>query len=246
MMDHTGPTDDDDETHADSEIPHDHWPIEGYDDDRRAEASYVGRLDPDGDRGTSLLFFDEREETVFEASVDETEERFVPRSETEREVGPTETLGEVLEEFGDRLGSESLSSFARNRLQDDPEQAPVSTPEAATFTRSNVSPEADHDLEFTGSYTSHAADGRVLIVERDFLVTADDADPPQTATVEVEERRLRAADDRPTDRSGDADLLAADEHRFEIEIGADETRTFEAYVEDRCREWHESRLESPA
>lgn len=244
----------------DDDVIYDDWPIRGYDESDRTATRVLGTAQAGGTTGggSIALIYDDEERTIFEADVEQTDQQLVPREESERELGPSETLGEVLEDVGDSLGLDSLSEFAEERLQSDDERTDAAAartavseddeviePEVSTFTRSNVSERADHDLEFSGSVTYRPAgepDGQVYVVERDFVVTYDDAADPRTATVDVTERLLRAEEPNADRRDGDAEPLEENATRFSIELGTIETdRHVEQHVEERCEEWHESR-----
>lgn len=226
---------------------HDDWPIEGYDEGRR-EAVYLGTTNPQGERESSTaVVYDTREETIFEADINEEEQRFIPREDTERALKPSKTLGEALENVGKRLGWDSLSDFAQEQLEnDDAEDQEAPRPETVTFTQSNVRADADQDMEFTGSYTYRTSDDQVTLVERTFEIKLDNPDKPQKATSNVIERVLRAEEPAEERRKGDADLLEEKETTFEIDLSSIEIdRQIESLVEKRCQEWHESHLEPP-
>lgn len=214
------------------------WLVEGY---AEGETTYLADVSRDETRGPPrALFYDEREEVVFEADVEEGDGRYVPLEGTEREPGPTETLGDVLEEFGEQLHWESLSEFARNHLESDRDARGEPSLETIRFTQSNVLPDADHDVEFTGVYKYSAADGRAVDVERTFEVTFDDPDDLGEATVDVDERVMRAEDPDQDRGSGDTDVFEEREATFEVDLSDVETgRQAEAIVEERCEEWHE-------
>ncbi len=115
--------------------------------------------EPNADQKSTALFYDDRTDTVFQADVEEESQRFVTRDDSERSLEPTDTLGEVLEDVGDRLEWDSLSAFGREQLQSDDEQeseTDAASPDSMTFTQSNVSESAAHDLEFSGSYLYQA------------------------------------------------------------------------------------------
>lgn len=244
----------------------DGWPIEGHDDSGGANTSYVGMAGPIGDGGAgspTAVMYDEEENTIFEATVDEERQRLVPESGTERELTAAtsdgdggDPFGEALEELGDRLDWDSLSEFARERVQDtDAVDARIESksereregidPEAVTFTRSNVAPTADIDMECTGSFTYRRDDDQVFVVERDFEITFDDSDAPETAFVDVLERLLRAEEPQEERRAGDAEPLEENALSFTIDLDADaRNRRVETVVEEYCEEWHESNVQS--
>lgn len=243
-------------------IRFDGWPIEGHDDSDGANPSYVGMAGPVGDVGagsSTAVMYDEEENTIFEATVDEERQRLVPESGTERELTAAtsdddggDPFGEALEDLGDRLHWDSLSEFARERLQDtDAVDAHTESegegidPEAVTFTRSNVAANADIDMECTGSFTYRRDDDQVFVVERDFEITFDDPDAPKTAHVDVLERLLRAEEPQEERRAGDAEPLEENALSFTIDLDADtRDRRVETVVEEYCEEWHESNVQS--
>lgn len=219
------------------------WLVEGY---AEGEATYLGGVSGDGNETRTAVIYDDREEVVFEADVDEDEQRYVPREGTERELGPSETLGDVLEDLGDRLDWASLSEFARAHLEEDDREQAASEPETVSFTRSNVLADAEHDLEFTGAYTYRKADGRIFDVERTFEVTLDDPEDPGEATADVTERVLRAEEPDEHRRAGDTELLEERGTTFEIDLGSVEGgRQVEPVIEGRCQQWHEESTPDP-
>lgn len=219
------------------------WLVEGY---AEGEATYLGGVSGEGNATRTAVVYDDREEVVFEADVDEDEQRYVPREGTERELGPSETLGDVLEDLGDRLDRDSLSEFARAHLEDDGRGQAASEPETVSFTRSNVLADAEHNLEFTGAYTYRDADGRVFDVERTFEVTLDDPDDPGEATADVTERVLRAEEPDEHRRAGDTELLEERRTTFEIDLGSVEGgRQVESVIKGRCQQWHEESTPDP-
>lgn len=238
------------------DIRYDQWPLEGADEPDR-NPTYLGLMNPEGgDNKTETsraVFYDDRKEAIFEADVDETRERYVLREDTERKLEPADTLGDALEGLGDSLDWDSLSEFARERLQTDDEPADATTaqppePETVTFTQSNVDPDAAHDLEFSGAYDYRTDDGREVTVERTFEVALDDPDAPRAATVDVIDRVLRtdeAAGD-PGSSGVDAEYLDERETTFEIDLEELEAdRRFESRIEDRCEQWHIAHVEPP-
>lgn len=249
---------------SEEDLAYDNWPIAEHGETTDRTGHYLGTLSAAGGTGAGgggVLVYDEERQTVFEADVDEEDRELVPREDTEREVGASESLGEVLEDVGDSLGIESLSEFAEERLQSDDEgtERAISTgpdetvvdPETATFTQSNVSADADHDLEFSGAYTYREAEGgaegdrddQVFDVERDFVVNFDVRDPPEEAAVEVNERVLQAEPPQEDRRAGNADPIQEAEATFTIEFDATSERHAENVVEERCREWHDEHPE---
>lgn len=224
-------------------LRYDDWPVRGYDEDEQTVA-YLGATGEATAPGTeTAILYDERAHSIFEADIDAGERRFVPEPDTERELTPSETLGDVLEDLGDRLDSDSLSAFAREHLEaaDDEDRA-VAEPEASTFTRSNVASDADHDLEFTGSHTFRRADGPVRVV-RTFEVTLAGPDEPDAATVDVTDRILDVPKSGESE-AGDAEVLDARTTTFEVDLDvADTDRRVVALVEDGCRAWHESTVQ---
>ncbi|MFC4987509.1 hypothetical protein [Saliphagus infecundisoli] len=254
-----------DSVRSEEDFAYDSWPIADQGETTTGSGHYLGTFGAAGGTGaggTGVLVYDEERETVFEADVDEEERRLIPREDTERDVDDSGGLGGVIEDLGDSLGLDSLSEFAEERLQDDDREGgarEISTgagetvvdPETATFTQSNVSAEADHDLEFSGAYTYRKAagdaegdrDDQVFDVERDFVVSFDVRDPPEEAAVEVEERVLRARTPEEDRRGGDAEPIQTGRTSFTIEFDAASDRHAESVVEERCREWHDEHPE---
>lgn len=253
-----------DAVRSEEDLAYDNWPITDHGETTDRSGNYLGTIGAAGGTGAGgagVLIYDEDNQSVFEADVDEEEQRLVAREGTEREVDDSGGLGEVLEDVGDSLGLESLSEFAEEHLQDDESRAEreISTgpgetvvdPETATFTQSNVSAEADHDLEFSGAYTYREAEGdaegdrddQVFDVERDFVVEFDGRDPPKEAAVEVRERVLRAEAPEADRRGGDAKAIQEATAVFTIEFDAAGDRHAENVVEERCREWHDAHPE---
>lgn len=232
----------------------DDWPIEGYDDHDERSVNYLGTTTP-AEEGSgadvTAVVYDEGSNTIFEAAPDRDRQRLVPREGTEREVDSGDALGEALEDLGDRLDWDSLSEFARERLQDDPDRERRETrtvsPESVTFTQSNVAESDDHDLEFTGSGTYRTEDGQVYVVERVFEGSLDDPDDPDRAVVDVTEQLLRAEEPRAERRDGDAERIDEKERTLTVELDdVDADRRVETVVGDRCETYHESKIELPA
>ena len=247
-------TDESEPTSEAKDIRYDEWPLEGHDDPEQ-QPTYLGIMNPGDEEQERAVFYDDRKEAIFEADIEENEQRYVPREDTERELEPTDTLGEALEDLGDSLEWDSLSEFAREQLQSDDAASADAEPAgkdpglgSVTFTRSNVGADADHDLEFSGSYERRTDDGREITVERTFEVTLDDPDAPRVATVDVTDHVLRtdeAAGDPKPDGT-DADRLEERETTFEIDLGeAVGERQLESRIEERCEEWHTAHLEPP-
>ncbi|NGM67720.1 hypothetical protein G6M89_01625 [Natronolimnobius sp. AArcel1] len=219
-------------------LVHDEWPLDDYEAPDR-EPTYIGIMNPDEEQKSTALFYDNRNETIFQADVEEEEQRFVSRDDTERNLEPTDTLGEVLEDFGDRLEWDSLSSFGREQLQSDngDTETDTTSPDSITFTQSNVSETAAHDLEFSGSYLYQHAD-QELTVERTFEITYDDPTTPHSAVAVVTDRLLETSDDAGT-LDTDADKLEEHERTFEIDLDAsDPERQLETRLEQACKDWH--------
>lgn len=59
----------------------------------------------------------------FEARADETEKRITPKEDTERSFDAEESVGEAIELFGEEVGWDGLSEWAREHLEDDGEKA---------------------------------------------------------------------------------------------------------------------------
>jgi hypothetical protein len=68
------------------------------------------------DDGTPA-YYDKNNHVTFEGDVDHENRRVTPTNE--RSLDAEEKLGEVIEEFGDAVGWESLSDFAREHLEDE-------------------------------------------------------------------------------------------------------------------------------
>lgn len=85
-----------------------------FDEQRQNDVEYVG-----SSATGNTLFFDSANRTLFEGEYDENDDRIVALPETERELEPRESLGEALESLGDELDWDSLSEFARDRIQAD-------------------------------------------------------------------------------------------------------------------------------
>ncbi len=90
---------------------YDEWPVDG------GETRYLGVA---GEGGAML--YNPTTNELTRGEVDELNDRIVP-GETERELDPGESLGEALESIGDSLGWESLSEFAEEHLDADPDRA---------------------------------------------------------------------------------------------------------------------------
>lgn len=69
--------------------------------------------------GPAPVFYDERSRTVFEAEADHESRELVPVAGSERELDPSETLADALEEIADETGWESLSDWAEEHLEND-------------------------------------------------------------------------------------------------------------------------------
>jgi hypothetical protein len=85
-----------------------------FTDHRNDDVEYLGTT-----MGGGPMFFDSADRTLFEGEYDENDDTIVERSETERELEPRESVGEALESLGDDLDWDSLSEFARERVQTD-------------------------------------------------------------------------------------------------------------------------------
>ncbi len=90
---------------------------EEYPVHERNDRKYLGVLS----EGRAPTFFDPQEGHVYRGEVDRERERVSPGDEHDRTLDPEETLGEFLERVGDELGWESLSAYAREHLEDDPD-----------------------------------------------------------------------------------------------------------------------------
>lgn len=95
---------------ADRRSPnYDDWPVES---DSRTE--YLGLVG-----GGSPMLYEPSTNRIYEGRIDDENERLVPKTDTERELNPEETLGETLEDIGEKTGWDSLSSFADEHLTED-------------------------------------------------------------------------------------------------------------------------------
>lgn len=234
------------------DIQTDDWPVDEEQSAGTATTGTGGAATIIGASHTSAVAYDEETGTLFEADVDEETDRLVRREGTERQVESTETLGEAVEDLGERLEWNSLSAFARNRLQtsesdaDDDEGPRLE----GTFTQSNVAASADHDLEFTGSYTYRSPDEREFVVERTFEVTVDDRDRTRDARVDVTDRLLRTADPNPGERGGEGDIVREGHTEFTIDVDQHpeidletDRQGIQNLIEDQIREWHAAHVE---
>lgn len=86
----------------------DEWNV---DDDRYRNVSFVGT------RGASPVFYAPSSESLFEARADETEKRITPKGDTERSIDAEESIGEAIERFGEEVGWDGLSEWAREHLE---------------------------------------------------------------------------------------------------------------------------------
>ena len=92
-----------------TEPNYDVWPVAND-----QETEYLGLVD-----GGAPMLYEPSTNMVYEGDIDRENERIVPREDTERELEPGETLGEVLESIGEKTGWDSLSSFADEHLTSD-------------------------------------------------------------------------------------------------------------------------------
>lgn len=83
-------------------------------DPAHEEAEHVGILG----QGTNVFYHPERS-TFYRTEHDAERDEHTVVPESERELQPEETLGEAIEEIGDRTGWESLSEWAEEHLTDD-------------------------------------------------------------------------------------------------------------------------------
>lgn len=95
-------------------------PFEDYqvDGERAQEMAWLGRVDREERTETVGYIFHRDTEMIHEAVLDPETEEWVPDLESGRELAPEETLGEAVEDIGERLGWESLSAFADEHLSD--------------------------------------------------------------------------------------------------------------------------------
>ncbi|WP_331234443.1 hypothetical protein [Natronorarus salvus] len=97
----------DDPNHA---YRYDEWPVDG------GETRYLGVAG----EGVAMLYNPTTDELT-RGEIDERNERIVP-GETERELDPGESLGDALASIGESVDWESLSEFAEEHLDADPDR----------------------------------------------------------------------------------------------------------------------------
>lgn len=211
---------------------YDNWPIEGSDEDVR----YVGLAGGAGDSGSPMLY-QETDETVYEGTIDEKNERIVVDEESAREIESGTTIDDVVESLADELGWESLADWVREERDDE-----RSRPDEVEFQERNVAADADHDYAFSGSYTYFDETDRAHMVERTFEVHADPERRENGGpVVSVVETRLVAEEPREEQRDGDAERVDRTVTELVPEVDADAEREKNA-VREWCRDWHESHL----
>ena len=86
----------------------DEWNIN---DDRYQDASFVGA------RGASPVFYAPSSRSLFEGTVDEENRRITPREDTQQTLDAEESIGEAIERFGEEVGWDGLSEWAREHLE---------------------------------------------------------------------------------------------------------------------------------
>lgn len=186
--------------------------------------------------------------TIFRGELDEANERVLIREA--HDADEASSLGARLESFGEDHDWAWLSSFARQHLQDEDREREVDAAEAASadasadpveldrrnseFDRRNLPADSPFDLGFYGSHTFADASGRVYMIERDFDVRTAGRG---RVTVEIDEDYLVAAADRPTERSGDADLIEERSPTFDLDVDGD-APNWETLVKEHLQEWH--------
>lgn len=90
---------------------HDEWPVDG------GETRYLGVAGEGG-----AMPYNPTTDELTRGEIDERNGRIVP-GETERELDPGESLGDAPASIGGSVGWESLSEFAEEHLDADPDRA---------------------------------------------------------------------------------------------------------------------------
>ena len=88
----------------------DEWDI---DDDRYEGVSFAGMS------GASPVFYAPSSRALFEGTVDEENQRITPEEGSERTIDAKESIGEAIERFGEEVGWDGLSEWAREHLESD-------------------------------------------------------------------------------------------------------------------------------
>lgn len=241
----------------------DGWPVSGRNDEETEWIGVAGGGGGTSPTGQTAVLYDSESESVYEGEIDRENERIDPKPDTEQDASATDSIGEAIEDIGDRLGWESLSSFADEHLEDDTNETTEREPTEreptertdeggdtrqgmidARFQQKNVVPDADHQLEFFGSYTYPGEGEESHTVEREFYVYTDEADRTDgNPTAVVEEDHLVTSEEEQR-TGGDADLVDEQRHELTIDIDSEgDTPDETTAIEEFCREWHEDRLD---
>lgn len=218
----------------------------------RREDSEVEWIGLTGYPGSPTAYVYDRDETaVYEAELDEENQRVLVDESERREVEDDESLAEHIERIGDEHGWNWLSSIAGDFVDEDrhddllAEGGTSGRPlelEESEFQRKNVLDDADHDLAFFGSHTYRDPTDRVHVLERRFEVYV-----PETGgvpDVEVEDRFLVADDPQAERRAGDATMI--DKRVYGIDVDVDASADlWKAELEEELEAYHENNVEWP-
>lgn len=219
----------------------DNWPIEGK---SREDVEWIGTTGGGGGGSGAPSLYEPHNDVVYQANIDEENERLVPDPETERRVSEDQSLGDVLKDIADSSGWQSLSSFASEHFdveEDDSEIRTEGKPFAdRTFQERNVRSSADHQAGFFGS-TTYETDEGVETIEHEFHVyTDDDQREDGKPTAEIEETRLHNQTVEGAMQGGDAEIVGEDHHEAVLDVDPDLSDRMEhEEIEERCRRWHE-------
>jgi hypothetical protein len=95
-------------------------PLEDYQvsGEHSREMEWLGHVDGEERPETVGYIFHRDTEMIHEAVLDVEEGRWIPDLESGWELDSGETVGDAIEDIGDRLGWESLSEFADEHLPD--------------------------------------------------------------------------------------------------------------------------------
>lgn len=229
----------------DEVVAYDNWPVEGR---SQRDVEWLGFM---GGTGAPALYEPHRD-TIYQGTIDEKNERIVPNPETERRVSDNETIGEVLQDIADSHGWESLSNFAAEHLGSDvdEDEQEIDTDRGQVFPRTtfhqrNVAASADHQIGFFGS-TTYEDGERVQTIEHEFHVyTETDWREDGKPTAEIDESRLVTETVDQAMQGTDAELVEEDNYEIVIDIDQElQGRREEAVIEEYCKEWHESAVQS--
>lgn len=232
----------------DEAIKYDNWPVEGRSD---RDVRWIGMAGVGAGQGAPALY-EPRNDIIYEGNIDKENKRLVPDPETERQVSPNETIGDVLQDIADSRGWQSLSNFAAEHMgadidEDDHESHTDHEQVFADsrFQQRNVAASADHQLGFFGSVTYEGEDG-VYTLEHEFHVyTEPDQRENGMPTAEIEERRLHTETVDEARQGGDAELVDKDHHEIVLDIDPELTGRMEKEAIDvYCQEWHENAIQS--